>query len=443
MVKSLSSEGFCTCTDPTVDKDNAGVKYCKRCNKDLKENMEEGLYAFGRDFETSVREDNLANIAEAGLDNASDVNPDVDCPFCYGKTGWSYSTGDNGDVEDEAYCGDCDIVYKIATGEFVSGSGDPKTIKAKHNKPATGGAEGKSVNIIKNGKGTGGNDNKSNKKDTPIEKHYCRAGKDDKGNFAIVCDFCPKTFPAWKDAFDHETVDSTGQPKKTYVSVGYSHCDHSPTHVVNGGEEGWNIYAGNKWGCSGKLKNYDIVLNLTGDSVYKTGHLIPIPALSKFASKQEQNVKPIEIVLDWPDMGVLDMGRDWWEAFAAHVKKTKSKVVMFCLGGHGRTGTALASLLVVLLKWGAEESIDWVQKNYCKKAIETVDQKKYVYMIAGEKAPSGLTARKGHGYTKGNATGSTQVTTVGSNDHKGGYQSTLEKGGVEVGEHWGGQTTLI
>jgi len=428
-ITTFNSEGFCSCNNPTAAKDNKGTKYCRRCNKDIEDTTPV------IDFDSKVRSENLVSLQEARdldqhwphadpvppkfspavyEDDASGLGPDIDCPFCYGHTGWSYSTGKNGNIEDEAYCGDCDIVYTIATGEFVSGSGDPKTIKAKHNQPAKGSAEDKSVQIIKNGKGP----DKPAEPDKPIEKHYCRADKDSKGTFVIICDYCPKTFEKWKDAFDHETVDSDGKPKGTgysYGGGGFSSCSHHPTHVINGGEEGWNIYAGNKWGCSGKLKDYDIVLNLTGDSVYRQGHSIPIPALSKFQGGQSQkNLKPIEIVLDWPDMGVLDLGRDWWDAFAAHVKKSKSKVVMFCMGGHGRTGTALASLLVTFLGWGAKESIDWVHENYCEKAIETVSQMTYVYKMAGEKPPSDLKARKGKG------TGNVQtVTTVGGNDDKG------------------------
>ena len=48
-----------------------------------------------------------------------------------------------------------------------------------------------------------------------------------------------------------------------------------------------------------------------------------------------------------------------------------------CLGGHGRTGTALACL-AVLAGTPAAEAVAWVRGAYCPKAVETDAQRAFV-----------------------------------------------------------------
>lgn len=48
------------------------------------------------------------------------------------------------------------------------------------------------------------------------------------------------------------------------------------------------------------------------------------------------------------------------------------KIFVGCIGGHGRTGLVLAALVTELT--GEKDSITYVRKNYCAKAVETVTQ---------------------------------------------------------------------
>jgi protein-tyrosine phosphatase len=48
-----------------------------------------------------------------------------------------------------------------------------------------------------------------------------------------------------------------------------------------------------------------------------------------------------------------------------------------CLGGHGRTGTALACL-AVLTGTPSADAVEWVRANYCREAIETDQQEALV-----------------------------------------------------------------
>lgn len=83
--------------------------------------------------------------------------------------------------------------------------------------------------------------------------------------------------------------------------------------------------------------------------------------------------------LDWPDFGVPDDVDSVLVALTAVQDRALSgqHVEIGCLGGHGRTGTALACLAVL----GGEPpqgAVAWVRANYCSKAVETPEQAAFV-----------------------------------------------------------------
>jgi hypothetical protein len=83
--------------------------------------------------------------------------------------------------------------------------------------------------------------------------------------------------------------------------------------------------------------------------------------------------------LDWPDFGVPTDGDALLVALLDLLDRARrgESVEMGCLGGHGRTGTALACL-AVLTGTPAGEAIAWVRANYCEKAVETDEQEALV-----------------------------------------------------------------
>jgi protein-tyrosine phosphatase len=84
----------------------------------------------------------------------------------------------------------------------------------------------------------------------------------------------------------------------------------------------------------------------------------------------------------WPDFGVPD-DRD---ALVARLRdlhdraRRSERVELGCLGGHGRTGTALACL-AVLSGCSPADAIAWVRGHYCDKAIETDAQAAFVVAL--------------------------------------------------------------
>ena len=83
--------------------------------------------------------------------------------------------------------------------------------------------------------------------------------------------------------------------------------------------------------------------------------------------------------VDWPDFGVpADVGALRRTLADVRRRAAGGEVVeLGCLGGHGRTGTALACL-AVLAGHPPDEAVAWVRAAYCAKAVETDDQARLV-----------------------------------------------------------------
>ncbi len=63
------------------------------------------------------------------------------------------------------------------------------------------------------------------------------------------------------------------------------------------------------------------------------------------------------------------------------------KILVYCIGSHGRTGTFLASL-VALLEPETLDPIAAVRTRHCHHAVETRQQAEFVFTLRGQKLPS-------------------------------------------------------
>ncbi len=90
--------------------------------------------------------------------------------------------------------------------------------------------------------------------------------------------------------------------------------------------------------------------------------------------------RPQEAVIDWPDMGVVALPCEFWKTLANYLATHKTRLLVFCVGGHGRTGTAIACLMVAC-GWKSDDAIRWIRKNYCSGAIESKVQEAYIWEI--------------------------------------------------------------
>jgi hypothetical protein len=109
----------------------------------------------------------------------------------------------------------------------------------------------------------------------------------------------------------------------------------------------------------------DLVLNLTSGSNI-TG------AMREPNLKDHFDVTFEELMIPWRDGSVPQVKMTFWKALHAHIlKKGYKDVAVHCFAGHGRTGTMLASLMVAVGGWNAQESVKFIRENYCDSAVET------------------------------------------------------------------------
>lgn len=83
--------------------------------------------------------------------------------------------------------------------------------------------------------------------------------------------------------------------------------------------------------------------------------------------------------LDWPDFGVPADQDLVVTALRSLLDRARAgeQVEVGCLGGHGRTGTALACL-AILSGSPAADAVAWVRAQYCPKAVETAVQEAFI-----------------------------------------------------------------
>jgi hypothetical protein len=214
------------------------------------------------------------------------------------------------------------------------------------------------------------------KKDEQKEElHYCKWVKEE---CSQQCIYCKQKFDTWALAEKHETP--AGRKANGFASYtsNVKHCSHPPKQMIDG--KTWGVWVGRRYDCETRLNEFDIVLNLTGNEIGKK-HKLPVPELAKWESGGQTYR---EFVLDWPDRGVVNLPGEFWRDLVNYLKTNKYKMLMFCVGGHGRTGTALASLFVVACGMEPRAAIDLVHSMHCPEAIEALIQEKAVWSVAGK-----------------------------------------------------------
>ena len=100
--------------------------------------------------------------------------------------------------------------------------------------------------------------------------------------------------------------------------------------------------------------------------------------LSKFV------LVPDVIRLPWHDGEAPPVLHAFWLAVWDRMTKPGDHVVFTCIGGHGRTGTAIAAMLMVIGKMTAAQAVEAVRTKHCVEAIETRPQEEYLRALEGE-----------------------------------------------------------
>ena len=183
--------------------------------------------------------------------------------------------------------------------------------------------------------------------------------------------------------FDKGNGVYTGTPS-TYV-----HCIHPPTYVVS--IDDCEIWAARNPNLPSLLPSYKIdpdvgfhlALNCT-NSTYKRKkreHEFPkgLKFLAKFPFQMEWEPVP-EIDFDMPDgTAPWELSLDFWQELIRRYKN--KRILVYCQGGHGRTGTVIASMMAAA---GCNNCVDMVRKYHCEEAVETESQLYYIQELEKE-----------------------------------------------------------
>ena len=170
-------------------------------------------------------------------------------------------------------------------------------------------------------------------------------------------------------------------------------CTHKPKLVVEKeGGKGWSLYGARISDINVAAGwEFDLLINCTGRSI---GSSVVIPLLPTCLKMLKRWVKrENEMVIDWPDMSTPALPREFWVELARQIRKRRMKVCVFCMGGHGRTGTALSILIGLLTGQAAQEAIGEVRSKHCRKAVETHAQTRYVESMLATRAGTQTTNR--------------------------------------------------
>ena len=163
-------------------------------------------------------------------------------------------------------------------------------------------------------------------------------------------------------------------------------CEHwrDPVKV---GE--YTVYA-SELKSGGKIEDYkkepmpELGVYLTYSWASKLSYFI---SAGKIEGPKEDLLWPY-VAADWPDMGSLpNLELASLLAFTTTEIKKGKRVEIACFGGHGRTGTFIAMLRVILGKMKAADAINTLRDDYCNHAVEAQKQIDAIYALANEKVP--------------------------------------------------------
>ena len=185
----------------------------------------------------------------------------------------------------------------------------------------------------------------------------------------------------------HKLMETWDTPKEQMTAQSFSYGQYTPTTNYvpgcshNGDElelaDGHVVYLSSYSGTRGKAFP---VRGGPDAAVYMASSWIEDGSMfSNCGGELRRPGEPATLYIEWPDFGRIAVEQliravDWVLAMLEVCETFE----VGCIGGHGRTGTLVAAVLVGQ-GMAADEAIAYVKREYCDKAIETQNQQWLVY----------------------------------------------------------------
>jgi len=184
-------------------------------------------------------------------------------------------------------------------------------------------------------------------------------------------DFSGKTYMRKDGTIDYWK----GVPQKSYVSL----CAHKGNVLVFQ-TKNVRVYGGGS-SRGAYLIPGGIVLDLAGGMV--GNGLVTVTGFDCQALLSHIKTRSVDV--HWTDGDIISWSIEAWKGLLSDLETEAQKqkkpldVLVACIGGHGRTGTALA----IMAYWSSvippgQNPVTWIRKNYCQEAVETKRQEQYV-----------------------------------------------------------------
>lgn len=195
----------------------------------------------------------------------------------------------------------------------------------------------------------------------------------------------------------------------------YKSCRHDGTvgvYYISQEDSERTITFGGGSGYATNDRHADLILDLARNFKAKTSDFVEAGpgrflALNKLLSQR----RAVVVQLDWPDRTApwdapLKFWRELVKAMFASVPTVEDAwCTVCCIGGHGRTGTALAAILLAHSHRTVKEALALIRERHCKDAVESVSQEEYLDALVLERDAEATAAKAKAGPTNGNGNG--------------------------------------